>query len=103
MELKVYQRNSLDAFSRWLEILEDTQHELETAIAAFYYLDEDVKKYRDQDYLEKEGQDVQTLITISRLRNLNVGELIRFSYLNPESYPSVPNLIRYQNVSTSKQ
>ena len=34
MELKVYQRNTLDAFSRWLETLEDTQRELETAIAA---------------------------------------------------------------------
>jgi len=34
MELKVYQRNTLDAFTRWLETLEDTQRELETAIAA---------------------------------------------------------------------
>jgi len=34
MELKVYQRNALDAFTRWLETLEDTQRELETAIAA---------------------------------------------------------------------
>ncbi len=34
MELKVYQRNTLDAFSRWLETLEDTQRELETTIAA---------------------------------------------------------------------
>ena len=32
MELKVYQRNALDAFSRWLETLEDTQHELETMV-----------------------------------------------------------------------
>ncbi len=34
MELKVYQRNALDVFTRWLETLEDTQLELETAIAA---------------------------------------------------------------------
>ena len=34
MELKVYQRNALDAFTRWLETLEETQRELETAIAA---------------------------------------------------------------------
>jgi len=33
MELKVYQRNALDAFTRWLETLENTQHELETTIA----------------------------------------------------------------------
>lgn len=58
---------------------------------------EDAKKYRDQDYLEKDGQDVQTIVTLYRLRDLNVGELIRFFYLNPESCPSVPNLIRYQN------
>ena len=29
MELKVYQRNTLDAFTRWLETLEKTQHDLE--------------------------------------------------------------------------
>lgn len=34
MELKIYQRNALDAFTRWLETLEDTHRELETAIAA---------------------------------------------------------------------
>ncbi len=34
MELKIYQRNALDAFTRWLETLEETQRELETAIAA---------------------------------------------------------------------
>ena len=34
MELKIYQRNALDAFIRWLETLEETQRELETAIAA---------------------------------------------------------------------
>ena len=33
MELKVYQRNALDAFSRWLETLEKTQHESEVVIA----------------------------------------------------------------------
>lgn len=34
MELKNYQRNALDAFTRWLETLENTEHELETTIAA---------------------------------------------------------------------
>ena len=42
MELKVYQRNALDAFTRWLETLEDTQHELETAIAALEQTSVDV-------------------------------------------------------------
>ena len=32
MELKIYQRNALDAFSRWLETLEETQRELERTI-----------------------------------------------------------------------
>lgn len=31
MELKVYQRNALEAFSRWLETLEESQSELEQA------------------------------------------------------------------------
>ena len=35
MELKVYQRNALDAFTRWLETLEKTQHDLENMIAMF--------------------------------------------------------------------
>ena len=35
MELKVYQRNVLGAFSRWLKTLEETQHELETMIEMF--------------------------------------------------------------------
>lgn len=42
MELKVYQRNALDAFTRWLETLEDTQRELETAIAALEQTSVDV-------------------------------------------------------------
>ena len=35
MELKVYQRNTLDAFSRWLETLEETQHDLEKMLEMF--------------------------------------------------------------------
>ena len=35
MELKVYQRNALDAFSRWLETLEETQHDLEKMLEMF--------------------------------------------------------------------
>ena len=35
MELKVYQRNALDAFTRWLETLEKTQHELENMLEMF--------------------------------------------------------------------
>ncbi len=42
MELKVYQRNALDAFTRWLETLENTQRELETAIAALEQTSVDV-------------------------------------------------------------
>ncbi len=34
MELKIYQQNTLDAFSRWLEALEETQNTSETAIEA---------------------------------------------------------------------
>ncbi len=35
MELKTYQRNTLDAFTRWLETFEETQRELETMIEMF--------------------------------------------------------------------
>lgn len=34
MELKNYQRNALEAFTQWLETLQNTQHELDTTIAA---------------------------------------------------------------------
>ena len=35
MELKIYQRNALDAFTRWLETLEKTQHDLENMLEMF--------------------------------------------------------------------
>ena len=35
IELKEYQRNVLDTFSRWLETLEETKGELETMIEMF--------------------------------------------------------------------
>ena len=35
MELKIYQRNALDAFSRWLETLEETQHDMEKLLEMF--------------------------------------------------------------------
>ena len=35
MELKNYQRNALDAFTRWLETLEQTRHDLQNMLDMF--------------------------------------------------------------------
>ena len=59
---------------------------------------EEVKKYREQRHIEKNSPDLETIITHHRLRDLSVGELITFSYPDPEENSQKDyNLIRYQN------
>lgn len=63
---------------------------------------ESVKKFREQTDISIElgSQDRATMKTLYRLEDLYVGELIKFTYPNPESDPedSDLNLIRYQNI-----
>ena len=60
-----------------------------------------VKKFREQTdiSIEPGSQDLATVKTLYRLEDLYVGELIKFTYTNPESdrEDSDLNLIRYQN------
>ena len=59
MELKIYQQNALDAFTRWLEALEETQHTSKTAIAALRQAGVDSIPDELQNYPQKAWQNLK--------------------------------------------
>lgn len=59
MELKVYQRNSLDAFSRWLEALSEAKKTSDAAIEALRQIDIDVISDDLQNYPKKAWQNLK--------------------------------------------
>ena len=59
MELKIYQQNALDAFTRWLEALEETQHTSKTAIAALKQAGVDSIPDELQNYPQKAWQNLK--------------------------------------------
>ena len=58
MELKVYQQNALDAFSRWLEALERARNNSEQAIEVLKAVDADIPAEL-QNYPQKAWQDLK--------------------------------------------
>ena len=58
MELKVYQQNALDAFSRWLEALEEARNNSEKAIEALKVVDADIPDAL-RNYSQKAWQDLK--------------------------------------------
>ena len=58
MELKVYQQNALDAFSRWLEALEEARNNSEKAIEALKVVDADIPDAL-RNYPQKAWQDLK--------------------------------------------
>ena len=58
---------------------------------------EEVKKYRELPHIGKESQELEAVITFHRLRDLKAGELIKFTYPEPEGDGEDYNLIRYEN------
>ena len=59
MELKIYQQNALDAFTRWLEALEETQHTSKTAIEALKQAGVDSIPDELQNYPQKAWQNLK--------------------------------------------
>ena len=59
MELKIYQQNALDAFTRWLEALEETQHTSKTAIEALKQAGVDGIPDELQNYPQKAWQNLK--------------------------------------------
>ena len=59
MELKVYQRSSLDAFSRWLEALYEAEKTSDAAIEALRQIDIDVIPDDLQNYPKKAWQNLK--------------------------------------------
>ena len=58
MELKIYQQNTLDAFSRWLEALEAAQNNSEQAIEALRAIDADIPDEL-RNYPQKAWQNLE--------------------------------------------
>ena len=58
MELKVYQQNALDVFSRWLEALEEARNNSEQAIEALKAIDADIPD-EVQNYPQKAWQNLE--------------------------------------------
>ena len=48
MELKMYQLNALDAFSRWLEVLEEAQNNSDAAVEALRGTGVDISVLNDE-------------------------------------------------------
>ena len=59
--------------------------------------DEEVEKYRELTDIKTNSQELEAVITLSRLRDLRAGELIIFPYPEPENRGEDFNLVRYQN------
>ena len=62
---------------------------------------EEVEKYLELTDIKKDSQELQSVITLYRLKDLRAGELIKFSYPAPKDRPEDKtedcNLIRYEN------
>ena len=59
MELKIYQQNTLDAFSRWLETLEETRNNSEKAIKALKQAGLDTIPDELRNYPQRTWQDLK--------------------------------------------
>ena len=60
---------------------------------------EEMDRYDRLTEIKKYSQELETMVTLSRLKDLSVGELIKFSYPNPtrSEIDYNLNLIRYEN------
>ncbi|MCY3741490.1 MAG: hypothetical protein OXH00_10755 [Candidatus Poribacteria bacterium] len=63
---------------------------------------EEARKFEEVSYIKKRSKRFASLITICRMMDLRVGELIQFSYPEPETEPEPEYIGKYYNLIRCK-